>query len=72
MRLTADDCSRVHAVRARRAILDVPSAHVPADASRGDIGEVCDVDTCGWPEPLVFVDFGRGAIACLASELEAA
>lgn len=67
--LTAAECSRMRLVRARRAIRDTPLAVGAVHVLAGTIGEVCDVDDCVWPEPIVFVDFGAGAIACTADEL---
>ena len=48
-------------VTARRNIQDSPLAVVDCSARRGDKGEVVDYDDSAG---LLFVDFGRGAIAC--------
>lgn len=63
--MNLDDCKGLRYARARVAISDSPLSD-GADAARGAVGEVCDVDIC---DGIVFVDFGRGAIACLPSEL---
>ena len=46
---------------ARRNIQDSPLAVVDCSARKGDKGDVVDVDESAG---LLFVDFGRGAIAC--------
>lgn len=68
--LTLDDLGRdgCQRVRARRAIADSPAAGRDGSAPTGAIGEVCDVDHING---VAFVDFGSGAIACDAVELEA-
>jgi len=48
-------------VIARRNIQDSPLAVVDCSARKGDRGDVVDVDESAG---LLFVDFGRGAIAC--------
>jgi len=48
-------------VIARRNIQDSPLAVVDCSARKGDKGNVVDVDESAG---LLFVDFGRGAIAC--------
>ncbi len=53
-------------VKAVRAIADNPLARVDSSAPRGAIGYVDDIDYTG---ELIMVDFGRGSIACAASEL---
>jgi hypothetical protein len=69
--LTLEDLGRdgFQCVCARRAIADSPAAGRDSSAPAGATGEVCDVDHVNG---VAFVDFGSGAIACLASELEAA
>lgn len=52
---------------ARRAIHDSPLASVDASARRGERGDVVDVDEL---DGLVYVDFGRGAIACYPEEIK--
>jgi hypothetical protein len=52
---------------ARRAICDSPLADVDAGARRGERGDVVDVDDL---DGLVYVDFGRGAIACYPEEIK--
>lgn len=64
--LTTDRFLMVDTVRARRRIEDSPLSAPPAPAARGSIGSVEDIDGSG---ELVFVDFGRGAIACAPDEL---
>ncbi len=57
----------VDRVRARQRIQDSPLvAGVDGSATKGQIGNVVDVVPC---DGLVFVDFGRGAIACAPDEL---
>jgi hypothetical protein len=52
---------------ARHAIPDSPLAEVDGSARRGEQGDVVDVDELnGW----VYVDFGRGAIACAPEEIK--
>ena len=48
-------------VTARRNIQDSPLAVVDCSARKGEKGDVVDVDESAG---LLFVDFGRGAIAC--------
>jgi hypothetical protein len=52
---------------ARRAIYDSPLASVDASARRGERGDVVDVDDA---DGYVYVDFGRGAIACAPEEIK--
>jgi hypothetical protein len=52
---------------ARRSIHDSPLASADASARRGERGDVVDVDDL---DGLVYVDFGRGAIACYPEELK--
>ena len=51
---------------ARRRIEDSPLAEVDASARRGQRGEVVDVDGV---DGYVYVDFGKGAIACTIDEI---
>ena len=52
---------------ARHAIPDSPLAGEDSSAKRGQRGDVVDVDESdGW----VYVDFGRGAIACATEEIK--
>ena len=53
-------------VIARRNIQDSPLAVVDCSARKGDRGDVVDVDESAG---LFFVDFGRGAIACLPEDV---
>lgn len=62
----ADRFLMVDTVRARRRIQDSPLAGMDSGAPRGSLGTVVDIDQCAG---LVFVDFGRGAIACDPTEL---
>jgi len=66
--LSLDDLGRDWArfVVARRSIEDSPLAASDGSANRGAVGEVCDVDRCN---DVAFVDFGDGAIACVAEDL---
>ena len=52
---------------ARRAIHDSPLASADAGAGRGERGNVVDVDEI---DGYVYVDFGRGAIACYPEEIK--
>lgn len=52
---------------ARRAIHDSPLANVDSSARRGERGDVVDVDDL---DGYVYVDFGRGAIACYPEEIK--
>jgi hypothetical protein len=52
--------------RARVDIQDSPLATDDASARRGAIGNVEDVDRLSG---FIYVDFGRGAIACYPEEL---
>jgi len=52
---------------ARCTIHDNPLAHVDSTARRGERGDVVDVDTI---DGFVYVDFGRGAIACTPEEIK--
>jgi hypothetical protein len=65
--LTLDDCTRLMHARAARPVSDSPLAPIDGSVRAGAIGEVCDVDGCN---EVVFVDFGKGAIACTPDELE--
>ena len=47
-------------------IADCPSSREDSSAMKGDIGELQSVDEL---EGYLFVDFGRGAILCLLSEV---
>ncbi len=51
----------------RRAIHDSPLASADASARRGERGNVVDVDEI---DGYVYVDFGRGAIACYPDEIK--
>jgi hypothetical protein len=52
---------------ARHAIPDSPLAGEDSSAKRGQRGDVADVDEL---DGLVYVDFGRGAIACAPEEIK--
>lgn len=52
-------------VTARVDIADNPVARVDSSATAGEVGVVCDES-----DGLLWVDFGRGAIACLPREVE--
>jgi len=52
-------------VRARCPIADTPLARRDASAARGAVGDVEDAAD-GW----LWVDFGRGTIACSPDELD--
>jgi hypothetical protein len=52
---------------ARRSIHDSPLASVDASARRGERGDIVDVDDL---DGYVYVDFGRGPIACYPEEIK--